>query len=316
MQLLELRSPGPALFVKEIAPGYSRNSSEQAISPNGHRLAVVMEAGGKARLTITNLASGQTVSQTGDFSSTGVVWSPKGANLVSKWLSGFALFDTRSLGNPFINDSGNEISVEDVAFSADEKPLATTDRNGLTTLWDVKQRKTIGGLQGPDARAYVPTFSPAGGLVSIIYSNGQAALFSIDNVIIEGLLADPVATIDGIWGEVVAARFSPNGKQLFIRYAGGKLAIWNTERWLPERRLPLHYDPQYHAGRPEGVRDVTAAADGSVIGIRSAGQWSGWDVASGIAVAEEGNNGLPISQIAPSRWGIGLFALPASKPIS
>jgi Lipoprotein LpqB beta-propeller domain len=79
MQLLELRSPGPALFVKEIAPrGYSPESSEQAISPDGHRLAVVTEAGGKARLTITDLASGQTVSQTGDFSSTGVVWSAKG----------------------------------------------------------------------------------------------------------------------------------------------------------------------------------------------------------------------------------------------
>src|ERR1700686_395235 len=49
-------------------------------------------------------------------------------------------------------------------------------------------------------------------------------------------------------------------------YAGGKLAIWNTERWLPDRRLPLHYDPQYNAGRPEGLKDVTVAADGSVIG--------------------------------------------------
>jgi hypothetical protein len=89
MQLLELRSPGPALFVKEIAPrGYSRKSSEQAISPDGHRLAVVTEAGGKARLTITDLASGQTVSQTGDFSSTGVVWSPKGLSRVevAEWV--------------------------------------------------------------------------------------------------------------------------------------------------------------------------------------------------------------------------------------
>jgi WD40 repeat protein len=302
MQFLELTSPGPALFVKEIAPrGYSRDNSE--VSPDGHRLAIVADAGGKTRLTITDLTSGRTVSQTGDFSSNGVVWSPRGAYLVSKWLMGFALFDTKSLENPFIKDSGNEISVEDAAFSADEKLLATTDRNGLTTLWDVKQRKMIGGLQGPDARAYVPTFSPVGGLVSVIYSNGQAALFSIDNIIAEGLLADPVATIDGIWGEVVAARFSPNGKQLFIRYAGGKLAIWNTERWLPERRLPLHYDPQYDAGRPEGLKDVTVAADGSVIGIRTAGQWSGWNVASGTAVAEEGNNGLPITLIAPSKMG-------------
>ena len=68
---------------------------------------------------------------------------------MSKWLNGFAVFDTQSLENPFVKDSGNEISVEDVAFSADEKLLATMDRNGLTTLWDVKQRKTIGGCKVP-----------------------------------------------------------------------------------------------------------------------------------------------------------------------
>ena len=68
---------------------------------------------------------------------------------MSKWLNGLAAFDTQSLENPFVKDSGNEISVEDVVFSGDEKLLATTDRNGLTTLWDVRRRKTIGGLQGP-----------------------------------------------------------------------------------------------------------------------------------------------------------------------
>lgn len=150
MQFLELTSPGPALFVKEITPrGYSRNRSDQEVSPDGHRLAVVADADGKTRLTITNVTSGQTISQTGDFSSTGIVWSPRGAYLVSKWLNGFAVFDTQSLDNPFVKDSGNEISVEDVAFSADEKLLATTDGNGLTTLWDVKQRKTIGGCKVP-----------------------------------------------------------------------------------------------------------------------------------------------------------------------
>jgi hypothetical protein len=63
------------------------------------------------------------------------------------------------------------------------------------------------------------------------------------------------------------------------------------------------HDPQYHAGRPEGLKDVTVAADGSVIGIQSAGQWRGWNVASGSAVAEEGNNGFPITLIAPSKMG-------------
>jgi len=132
MQFLELTSPGPALFVKEIAPrGYSRDSSE--VSPDGHRLAIIADTGGKTRLIITDLTSGQTVSQTGDFSSGGAVWSSRGAYLVSKSLNGFAVFDTHSLENPFVKDC-DEICVEDVAFSADEKLLATTDRNGLTTL--------------------------------------------------------------------------------------------------------------------------------------------------------------------------------------
>jgi Tol biopolymer transport system component len=68
MQFVELTSPGPELFVKEITPrGYSRNSSDQEVSPDGQRLAVVADAGGKTRLTITNVTSGQTISQTGDF---------------------------------------------------------------------------------------------------------------------------------------------------------------------------------------------------------------------------------------------------------
>ena len=193
--------------------------------------------------------------------------------------------------------------MQDAAFSADEKLLATTNRNGLTTLWDIKQRKSIGALQGPDTWALVPTFSPEGGLVSVVYGNGQAALFSIGNIVVEGLVTDPLATIDSIWGEVVAARFSPSGKRLIIRYTGGKLAIWNTERWLPERRLPLHYRPLSDAGHSGGHNDLSAAADGSVIGIQSVGQWRGWNVASGSAVAEKANNAVPFVQIALSKMG-------------
>ena len=172
----------------------------------------------------------------------------------------------------------------------------------MTTLWDIKQRKSIGALQGPDTWALVPTFSPEGGLVSVVYGNGQAALFSIGNIVVEGLVTDPLATIDSIWGEVVAARFSPSGKRLIIRYTGGKLAIWNTERWLPERRLPLHYVRDLMPGTPEAIMTL-ARGRGSVIGIQSVGQWRGWNVASGSAVAEKANNAVPFVQIALSKMG-------------
>jgi hypothetical protein len=85
----------------------------------------------------------------------------------------------------------------------------------------------------------------------------------------------------------------------------------------PERRLPLNYDPRYHAGCPEGLKDVTVAANGSVIGIRSAGQWSGWNVASGSAVAEEGNDGLPITPDSPVQDGrpVASHRWPASRSV-
>jgi hypothetical protein len=67
MQLVDLRSFGPAYVVKEIAPrGYLRGRPEQAVSPDGHRFAVVADAAGKARLSITDRAR-LSVTDAGEF---------------------------------------------------------------------------------------------------------------------------------------------------------------------------------------------------------------------------------------------------------
>jgi WD40 repeat protein len=191
-----------------------------------------------------------------------------------------------------------------VAFSPDEKLFASTDRSGLTTLWNIQQRKTVGRFQGPSERAYVPVFSPDSKLMSVVYSNGKGTLFSLD-AIDERFIrtAEPAATIDSVWGEVVAIRFSPSGSQLVVRYAGGKLAFWDTGRWLPQHRLPMHFDPRYREGRPEGLADISVAADGSVIGIESAGQWRGWNTESGSEVAQKTGTILPLTAASPSEMG-------------
>ena len=68
-------------------------------------------------------------------------WSPKGSYIVAASLFGLVVVDTRSLKNLLAVDSGNEITVEDVSFSANEKLLASTDRNGTTSLWDLEKGK-------------------------------------------------------------------------------------------------------------------------------------------------------------------------------
>jgi WD40 repeat protein len=295
-KVVELQSSGSERVIKDVAlPDLSRDGAAWAVSPDGLRLAVATEAAGSGHLAIVDLTSGKVLRQTGPFSSTGVAWSPKGTYLVSKWLMGFAVFDTNSPTRPFLQDTGNEISVEDVAFSADETLLATTDRNGLTTLWDVRQRKIAGRFQGPDARAYLPDFSSDGELLSVAFSNGQASLFWL-GVMDKELIRDPLVTLDGTWGELVAARFSPSGRELIARYAGGKLAAWSTQRWLPQRRLPLQYEARYRAGHAQGLDDLALAQDGSVIAIQSGGRWRGWNTASGAEVSERPKDLAPLVQ--------------------
>jgi len=271
---------------ERVLPGIALpdlSEASWAVSPDGRRLAVATEGGGKGRLALVDLASGKVQTQTGAFSTAGVAWSPKGTWAVSHWLMGFAVLDTRDRTRPFLHDTGDEISVEDVAFSADETLLATTDRGGLTTLWDVRQGKVAGKFQGPGARAYTPDFSADGALLSVVFGNGQASLFALGNRDAE-LIQDPLVTLEGTWGELVAARFSPSGRELIARYAGGKLVAWSTGRWLPRHRLPLQYEARHRSGQAQGLGDLELALDGSVIATKQGGRWLGWSTASGAEV--------------------------------
>jgi WD40 repeat protein len=294
--IVALQPDGSARALKSI-PLPDLSGASWAVSPDGRRLAVVTEGGGRGALAIIDLTTGKTLSETGPFASGGVAWSPKGSWLVSKWLTGFAVFDTSAPARPFVHDSGNEISVEDVAFSPDERLLATTDRSGRTTVWDIKQRTIAGRFQGPGARAYTPDFSSDGALLSVVFSNGQASLFALDALDKE-LIQDPLVTLEGTWGELVAARFSPSGKELIARYAGGKLVAWSTERWCPQRRLPLQYEAKYRSRQAQGTDDLELAPDGSVIATKQGGGWRGWNTATGAAVADRPNDMRPLTRAA------------------
>jgi WD40 repeat protein len=190
-----------------------------------------------------------------------------------------------------------------VAFSVDDKLLATTNRGGLTTLWDIEQRKTVGRFQGPGARAYVPAFSPDGRLMSVVYSDGKGMLFGLDAESAD-FISTEAAKLENLWGGVVAIRFSPTGRRLVIRYASGRLAVWNTGRWLPEHRLPMQAGRWYRKrSDPDRLADISVATDGSVIGIETAGKWRGWSTESGSEVEQKVGTMLPLSQASPSEIG-------------
>ena len=150
VQIGELDNSGSWRSIRELTPrnyiGPARepyNSSSRELSPDGRRIASLSAQGDAVRLTVTDLDSGQAVSQ--ELQSPDglnkLSWSPNGSDIVAASLSGLVVVDAHSLQSLISQDSGNEITVEDVSFSANEKLLASTDRNGTTTLWDLETAK-------------------------------------------------------------------------------------------------------------------------------------------------------------------------------
>jgi uncharacterized protein YecT (DUF1311 family) len=195
--------------------------------------------------------------------------------------------------------------VEDVSFSPSEKLLASTDRNGKTSIWDIEKSKKVAELSGSPTRAYDPIFSSSGRLVSVRYADNRIYLFAIDVAPRASdfvLPTEPTAIFEPIWGGAKAAKFTRDGETLVIKYEKSRLATWKTERWRPERSLPLKYEARYEAGKPEGLRDIRVTRDGSAVGVQRADAWRGWSVISGNEVSI-GDVLKPLDEVTLSEIG-------------
>lgn len=317
VQVGELNQAGNWRSSRKLTPrDYSRPARDevdltasQSLSPDGRMLASLVTRNGVAQLTVTDLDTGKPVSRTLG-SPTGlskVAWSPKGSYLAAVSLNGFHVVESRSLKSAFQQDSGRVISVEDAAFSPNEKLLATTDREGKTFIWDIASSKKISEVSGPPERVFEPTFSASGELLSVRYATtNRVYLYSVDEAIRASdseLSAEPLAIFDPIWGGAKAKEFTRDGSALVIQYEKNKLAIWKTGRWRWRHRLPIKYDARYEAGIPEGLRDIRVTADGAAVGVLRGDRWRGWSAVAGNEVLNRGDALKPIDKVTLAEFG-------------
>jgi WD40 repeat protein len=297
VKLVELDHSGALKQLREVAPrGYEGprlepfDSSSRTLSPNGRKLATLSAEPAPARLIVNDLDTGRAAELTiaTPASPNGLAWSPDGRHIVVKSLFGFSIIVVEPLRIWFTEARQNEIIVEDVSFSPTSDVLATTDRGGVTTLWSIAEKKKSGEFIGEADRAYKPTFSPDGRFLGVIYANGRGRVFSLDRSPAGG-----VARLEATWGEISSIDFAPDSTTIVALYERGKLAMWNTRRWFPERRLRMQFDPRNNAGVAEGLSDIRLSPDGPVIGLVRDGNFRGWNAASG----EE----VPAANAAPKR---------------
>ncbi len=276
------------------------------ISPDGRQIATLAVKKNVSQLTLTDLDSGKSTSRTLPSPTPNkLLWSSKGAYLIAPSLTGFHVVESRALKTVFHRDTGNDITVEDVRFSPDEKLLATTDRSGQVSLWDIVKKKKFASFAGPPERALDPVFSPDGAFISIRYGvTNRVLLFAVEDaarVEDADFLNKPAMEFSALWGGAQRATFTPDGSALLIEY-GRKLALWKTERWRWRRRLPLDYDARYEAGIPQGLRDIQIMAEGSAVGVLRGDGWRGWNVLSGEEVRGDAKALEPLEKATLSEF--------------
>jgi WD40 repeat protein/uncharacterized protein YecT (DUF1311 family) len=245
------------------------------LSPDGRLVATLKEA--HRQLVVTDLDTGRSATRAWDGPvDRGLFWSPRGRYVVGHALTGFIVTDARTLATVFSKDEGNAIIVEDLSVSPDETVLAGTQRGGATVLWHISSGQEKANLFAEEGRAYHPVFSPDGSLLSVVYSNGRAALFDLTVD-----LGPVLATFDTIAeDEVVGTAFSLDGSRLFVQRQTGPIALFHTTRWRPTHAMPLDYDPV------DALDDVSMSADGRVIGVKHGPTVRRWDTWSGRALPE------------------------------
>ena len=101
-----------------------------------------------------------------------------------------------------------------------------------------------------------------------------------------GFSVEPAQKFDRIWGDIRDDTFWEDGTVFYTKYESAefgskRLAMWKTERWHPERRLPINYDPEYIANKPEGLSKLKLTADGLAVGVLKGDTWNGWNVVTG-----------------------------------
>src|SRR5262249_6347566 len=263
IRLVELQQAGSWKTLNQL------RTQRGELSPDGSKVATLDED--TRRLTVTDLESGQTARRTlSGPTRGGLFWSPQGNYLVAHDLFGFVVVDARSLATVFTIDAGNEIIVEDLSVSADDTRLAGSDRQGSTTVWDIRRKEKVAELVGQDARAYRPVFTSDGTLLSVLYSNGRADVFDLSNS--EGR---PLTTFDATAGDIVSTAFTPDSRWLVLQDETGPGALWSTDRWRLEHRLPLGY------GGWRVLQNVRVTPDGSAVVVQNGAAVQTWNTLSG-----------------------------------
>jgi WD40 repeat protein len=214
----ETQSEGRALYT------LGRGASSIALSPDGTTLA--FHDCDPARtscgfLMLFDLQENQGIKAVdGDTSPiSNLAFGPGGVRLAGQHSDGsISVWDMRP-GGGRVSRLLSEQSVACLAFTADERALATAARDGAVTLWDINDGSTT-TYQAKEG-VLVTAFSPDGTLWATGYDSGM--------VTVRELASGEQIRETRHSSAVSALAFGPSGEALVIGSGDGTLLVWDLE---------------------------------------------------------------------------------------
>ncbi|OQA90857.1 MAG: WD domain, G-beta repeat [Elusimicrobia bacterium ADurb.Bin231] len=155
--------------------------------------------------------------------------------------------------------TGHKNSVTCVAYSPDDKYIASASEDKTIRIWDQKDGKLIGLLSGHTEPVWTLSYSPDG---KYIASGGD------DTTVRIWRTSDwrCIKVLPGHSKYVLSVDYSPNSEYLASGSIDRSVIIWLTSRGLPIRNISQHQDPVVAISfSPTGK--TVAAATGQIIKI-------------------------------------------------
>ncbi|RLG04612.1 MAG: hypothetical protein DRN68_09640, partial [Thaumarchaeota archaeon] len=186
---------------------------------------------------------------------TSLSFSPDGSLLACGWEWEVILLDPIT-GKQLHILSGHSREVNSVAFSPDERLLASGSSDKTIKLWNVETGKCIRTLTGHADSVYSVAFSPDGRYLASGSWDKTIKLWDVGT-------GECIRTLEGHKGYVFSVTFSPDGRYLASGSYDGTVLIWDVEAILHPNKPPIAKFKLATARTPKSTKPVEFNASNS-----------------------------------------------------